>query len=74
MAFQCVKGVYKEDEEGLFTRACSDRTRGEGFRLQESRFTLHITKEEILYCDSSESLGQVAQRNFVWPSLEVFKL
>lgn len=47
---------------------------GEGFKLQESRFTLHITKEEILYCDSSESLGQVAQRNFVWPSLEVFKL
>lgn len=74
MAFQCMKGVYKEDEEGLFTRACSDRTRGEGFKLQEGRFTLHITKEEILYCDSSESLGQVAQRNFVWPSLEVFKL
>ena len=27
-AFQYLKGAYREDGEGLFTRVCSDRTRG----------------------------------------------
>jgi len=27
-AFQYLKGAYKKDGEGLFTRACSNRTRG----------------------------------------------
>jgi len=30
-AFQYLKGAYKKAEEGLFTRACRDRTRGNGF-------------------------------------------
>ena len=30
-AFQYIKGAYKKAGEGLFTRACSDRTRGNGF-------------------------------------------
>jgi len=29
-AFQYLKGVYRKDGEGLFTRVCSDRTRGNG--------------------------------------------
>ncbi|KAK4810250.1 hypothetical protein QYF61_013065 [Mycteria americana] len=37
-AFQYLKGVYKKAGEGLFTRACSDRTRGNGFKLKEGRF------------------------------------
>ena len=32
-AFQYLKGAYKKAGEGLFTRACSDRTRGNGFKL-----------------------------------------
>jgi len=28
-AFQYLKGAYRKDREGLFTRVCSDRTRGE---------------------------------------------
>lgn len=28
-AFQDPKGAYRRDGEGLFTRACSDRTTGE---------------------------------------------
>ncbi|KAK4832454.1 hypothetical protein QYF61_023501 [Mycteria americana] len=31
-AFQYLKGAYKKAGEGLFTRACSDRTRGRGDR------------------------------------------
>ena len=36
--FQYLKGAYKKAGEGLFTRACSDRTRGNGFKLKEGRF------------------------------------
>ena len=28
------KGAYKEDGEGIFTRACSDRTRDNGFKAR----------------------------------------
>ena len=39
-AFQYLKEAYKKAREGLFTRACSDRTRGNGFKLKEGRFRL----------------------------------
>jgi len=57
-AFQYQKGVHKKDGEGLFTRACSDRTMGNGFKLKEGRIRL---KEEILYYEDGEVLEQVAQ-------------
>jgi len=44
-AFQYLKRAYKEDEEGLFTRVCSDRTRGNGCKLKEGRFRLDIRKK-----------------------------
>ncbi|GAB0177408.1 mitochondrial enolase superfamily member 1 [Grus japonensis] len=34
-ALQYLKGAYRKDGEGLFTRAWSDRTRGDGFKLKE---------------------------------------
>jgi len=37
-----VKGTYKKDGEGFYTRACSDRTRGNSFKLKEGRFMLHV--------------------------------
>ncbi|KAK4814166.1 hypothetical protein QYF61_009984 [Mycteria americana] len=39
-----LKGAYKKAGEGLFTRACSDRTRGNGFKWKEGRFRLDIRK------------------------------
>jgi len=42
--FQYVKGAYKKAGEGLFARACSGRTRGNGFKLKEGRFRLDIRK------------------------------
>jgi len=44
-AFQYLKGAYKKDGEGLFTRAWSDGTRGNGFKLKEGRLRLVIRKK-----------------------------
>jgi len=44
-AFQYLKGAYKEAREGLFMRVCSDRTRGNGSKLKEGRFTLDMKKK-----------------------------
>jgi len=41
-ALQYLKGTYEKAGEGLFTRTCSDRTRGNGFKLKEGRFRLDI--------------------------------
>jgi len=37
-AFQYLKAAYRKDGEGLFTRVCTDRTRGNGFKLKGGRF------------------------------------
>ena len=44
-AFQCLKGAYRKAEEGLFIRADSDRTRGNGFKLEKCRFRLDLRKK-----------------------------
>ncbi|GAB0187735.1 hypothetical protein GRJ2_001238800 [Grus japonensis] len=44
-AFQYLKGAYRKDGEGLFIRECSDRTRGNGFKLKEGRFRLDVRKK-----------------------------
>ena len=44
-AFQYLKGAYKKAEEGIFIRACSNRTKGNGFKLEDSRYRLDIRKK-----------------------------
>jgi len=34
-AFQYLKGAYKKGGDRLFSKACCDRTRGNGFKLKE---------------------------------------
>ncbi|KAJ7422111.1 hypothetical protein BTVI_15405 [Pitangus sulphuratus] len=41
VAFQYLKGVKKDGEE-QFTRVCSDRTKGNGFKLKESSFWVSL--------------------------------
>jgi len=45
VAFQYLKGAHKKDGDRLFSRACSNRTRANGFKLKDSRFRLDIRKE-----------------------------
>jgi len=41
-SFQYLKEACKRAGEGHFTRPCSDGTRGNGFKMEESRFRLDI--------------------------------
>jgi len=44
VAFQYLKGAYRKDGDRLFSKACCDRTRGNSFKLKESRCRLDRRK------------------------------
>ena len=45
VAFQYLKGAYKQEGEGLFTRVDSDGTRGNGCKQRQGRFTLDMRRK-----------------------------
>jgi len=71
-AFQYLKGAYKKAGEGLFTRVCSDRTRGNGFKLKEGRFRLGIRKK-FFTLRVVRQWQRFSREAVDAPSLEVFQ-
>ena len=43
-AFQYLQGAYRKDGDKLLSKACCDRTRGNGVKLREGRFRLDRKK------------------------------
>jgi len=60
-AFQHLKWAYRKDGENLFSRACCNRTRSNGFKLIEGRFRLDIRKT-FFTIRVVKTLEQIAQR------------
>ena len=70
-AFQYLKGTYRKARGGLFTRACGDRTRGNGFKLKEGRFRLGVRK--LLTVRVVGHWNRLPLEVVDAPSLELFK-
>ena len=45
VAFQYLKGEYKQPHKWLFTRVDNDRTRGNDFKLRQERFRLDMRRK-----------------------------
>ena len=71
-AFQYLQGAYKKSGEGLFTRACSDRTRGNGFKLKDGRFRLDVRKK-FFTVKVVRHWNRLPREAVDAPSLAVFK-
>jgi len=71
-AFQYLKGAYRKDGEGLFTRVCSDRTRGNSSKLKEGRFRLDIRKK-FFTMRVVKYWNRLPRECVAAPSLAVFK-
>ncbi|KAK4829316.1 hypothetical protein QYF61_003192 [Mycteria americana] len=67
VAFQYLKGAYKKDGDRLFNRPCSNRTRGNGFKLKEGRFRLDIRMRVVRHWN------RLPREVVEAPSLETFK-
>jgi len=66
------EGAYRKDGGGLFTRACCNRIRGNGFKLKEGRFRLDIRKK-FFTLRVARPWHRLPREAVDAPSLETFK-
>ncbi|KFZ57796.1 hypothetical protein N338_04432, partial [Podiceps cristatus] len=71
-AFQYLKGAYRKAGEGLFRTACSDRMRGNGFKLEGGRFRLAVRKK-LFTMRVVRHWNRLPREAVDVPSLEVFQ-
>jgi len=71
--FQYLKGAYRKDGEGLFTKVCSERTRGNGSKLKEGKFRLDI-RRKFFTMRVVKQWNRLPREVVDAPSLAVFKV
>jgi len=71
-AFQYLKGAYKKDGDKLFSRACCNRLRGNGFKLKEGRLRLEI-RETFFTVRVMRHRNRLSRKLVDVLSLETFK-
>ncbi|KFQ50575.1 hypothetical protein N334_13145, partial [Pelecanus crispus] len=72
-AFQYLKGAYRKDGGNLFSKACCDRTRNNGFKLKKDRFRLDIRKK-FFTMSAVKHWNRLPREVVEAPSLETFKV
>ena len=72
MTFQYLKEAYRKAGEGLSRRMCSERTRGNGFKMGEGRFRLNIRKN-LFTVRVVRRWNRLPREGVDAPSLEAFK-
>jgi len=71
-AFQYLKGVYRKDGDKIFSKACCDSTKSNGFKLKECRFRLDIRMK--LFTRVVKHWHRLSREVVNAPSLETFKV
>ncbi|PKU27955.1 hypothetical protein llap_21741 [Limosa lapponica baueri] len=72
-AFQYLRGAYRRAGESLFTKGCSDRTRGNGFKLEKSRFRLDL-RNKFFTMRVVEHWNRLPREVVEAPSLQILKV
>jgi len=71
-AFQYLNGAYRKAGENIFSLACCNRTRSNGFKLREGRFRLNIRKKFFMI-RVVKHWNRLPREAVEAPSLETFK-
>ena len=71
--FQYLKGAYKKDGDKLLSRACSDRTGSNGFKLKEGRFRLDV-RQKFFTMRAVKHWSRLPREVVDAPSLKTFKV